>query len=439
MKEARDEAVWSMCRVGSREGGRNARRDEVQARHPREEGSDDHASTTGSSSGKSSDDSSVTSPVLSTSTLQTTPSPPPPGDRKDQPLMRRPVTIAVDPVLNPPKLLHTIPHVPVTAAHLPNYSLEAFKGVWERKPCNHYTMPGVASCERAMAQKAQAAAAAAAGPQAQYDLDLDQKDQADSSNQTLLRIPPQMSCMRVADEVLTTMYEVTSWNNYEDEYEILDETTPYPKSHSDNGQSRAASTKTRDLNLTQGQFRSPQRGPVRRRWMILSSHKHTVTESDRDTSYHHRGEPGTPPKRPRVLSPTLLPSPDLHDKYELQNSPSRLRKRSSEDLGRNDVEHGKRIKMSGEEEDSGSGDSPPRSISMSVTAEESDDVGDENVGVVRVGLAPNFGAATVPRSATPQDKVISNGGLVPPPPPVAKRKIPLPGQGRKRANVDDDQ
>ncbi|EEB93095.1 hypothetical protein MPER_08298, partial [Moniliophthora perniciosa FA553] len=127
MKELRDEAVW-FDGVDWLERRRNARCEEMQARTPREEGSDDHASTTGSSSGKSSDESSLISPVLSTSTLQTTPSPPPPTNRKDQTVKWRPVTIAVDPVLNPPKLLHPIPYVPLmAAAHLPHFSMEAFK------------------------------------------------------------------------------------------------------------------------------------------------------------------------------------------------------------------------------------------------------------------------------------------------------------------------
>jgi hypothetical protein len=313
-------------------------------------------------------------------------------------------------------------------------------------------------------QKAQAAAAAAAGPQAQYEPGVNQKDEVRIQQPNPTQNPPQIELQEVADEVLDDDVRSDILEYDEDEYELDDDDTKSEISQGDHGH-RSVYTPLRQVERTRSRSPSPRpHVDLSSEVLRLRQRKHEISASpkavsprkrsvdeiddtsprtqsreDRDTSYHHRGEPGTPPKRPRVLSPTLLPSPDLNDKYELQNSPSRLRKRSSEDLGRNEVEHGKRIKMSGEEEDSGSGDSPPRSTSMSVTAEESDDVGDENVGVVRVGLAPAFGAATVPRSATPQDKVIPNGGLVPPPPPVAKRKIPLPGQGRKRANVDDDQ
>ncbi|KAK7030936.1 hypothetical protein VNI00_013882 [Paramarasmius palmivorus] len=343
MKELRDEAVW-FDGVDWLERRRNARRDEVQARHPREEGSDDHASTTGSSSGKSSDDSSVTSPVLSTSTLQTTPSPPPPGDRKDQPLMRRPVTIAVDPVLNPPKLLHTIPHVPVTAAHLPNYSLEAFKGVW-REACQPLYHCRCSICERAM-HKAQAAAAAAAGPQAQYEPGVDQKDQVRIQQPNPTQNPPQIELHEVADEVLDDDVRSDVLEYDEDEYELDDDDTKSEISQGDHGH-RSVYTPLRQVERTRSRSPSPRpHVDVSSEVLRLRQRKHEISTSpkavsprkrsvdemddtspqaqsreDRDTSYHHRGEPGTPPKRPRVLSPTLLPSPDLHDKYELQNSP----------------------------------------------------------------------------------------------------------------------
>lgn len=130
-------------------------------------------STTGSGSStsdsKSGASSSATSPVLSTSTLQTTPSPSPisssspsldvtPREGDDcleesvspisdssvpvqktkpvaPPLPPRPstqsITIAISPILNPPRLLRPIPYVPVTLGHLPSYSLEAFRAVSE--------------------------------------------------------------------------------------------------------------------------------------------------------------------------------------------------------------------------------------------------------------------------------------------------------------------
>lgn len=91
------------------------------------------------SSGASSRSPTDTSPVLSTSTLQTTPSPPPLRDedgdvKKDDvsvpsptPVLRMPrnvaaPAIAVGPILDPPRILRAIPHVPETAAHFPSYT-----------------------------------------------------------------------------------------------------------------------------------------------------------------------------------------------------------------------------------------------------------------------------------------------------------------------------
>ncbi|KIL61970.1 hypothetical protein M378DRAFT_25846 [Amanita muscaria Koide BX008] len=142
------------------------------------------------SSNKSGASSSATSPVLSTTTLQTTPSPPPvsssspssldvaprepDGDMDDvssnegprhahgkdraaplppPSLPPRPpprlITIAVSPVLNPPKLLRPIPYVPVTLSHLPHYSIEAFRAVW-REACAPLYHCRCKICERAM-------------------------------------------------------------------------------------------------------------------------------------------------------------------------------------------------------------------------------------------------------------------------------------------------
>ncbi|KAJ7591712.1 hypothetical protein C8J56DRAFT_780928 [Mycena floridula] len=93
----------------------------------------------GQGSDSSTNSSTSTSPVLSTTTLQTTPSPPPVDSSKQspsssptsasKPVAPRPITIAVAPVLDPPRLLPSIPHVPVTVKHLPQFSLEAFKSV----------------------------------------------------------------------------------------------------------------------------------------------------------------------------------------------------------------------------------------------------------------------------------------------------------------------
>jgi hypothetical protein len=120
------------------------------APRPKEDDLDSMTSSSSSSaSGKYSSHtpSNSTSPVLSTSTLQTTPSPPPLSDegaeptknekmaveRQEKMLASRPRLIPFDPVKSPPRLLGTIPYIPATIAHLPNYSLDAIRTV-----CSHF-------------------------------------------------------------------------------------------------------------------------------------------------------------------------------------------------------------------------------------------------------------------------------------------------------------
>ncbi|KAL0955531.1 hypothetical protein HGRIS_001769 [Hohenbuehelia grisea] len=152
LAELRDEAVW-FDGIDWLEKRRNAQRDqrESRLRHAREEGSDDSACSTASSK---SGDSDTTSPVLSTTTLQTTPSPPPNEDKvvEEAELVSRPVTIAVDPVLDPPRLLRPIPHIPVTISHLPQYSLDSFKTVW-RNACEPLYHCRCSICERAQTKE----------------------------------------------------------------------------------------------------------------------------------------------------------------------------------------------------------------------------------------------------------------------------------------------
>jgi hypothetical protein len=74
----------------------------------------------------SSEDSNATSPVLSTSTLQTTPSPEPTKDDVSSTI--EPASpIPVHPVLENPTLIHSIPYVPETFAHLPHYSINTLQ------------------------------------------------------------------------------------------------------------------------------------------------------------------------------------------------------------------------------------------------------------------------------------------------------------------------
>ncbi|KAJ7678643.1 hypothetical protein B0H17DRAFT_1206701 [Mycena rosella] len=154
-RERRRNARAEAGAVGVEEGDRE--RDGERERRHRAEGSDDSSEGTPRTSG--------TSPVLSTSTLGTTPSPPPLGEHHKGTEEQRQPTIAVMPVLDPPRLLRPIPYVPETIAHLPPYSIEALRTVW-REACAPLYHCRCSICERAMAvaQAAQGGDPAATAP-----------------------------------------------------------------------------------------------------------------------------------------------------------------------------------------------------------------------------------------------------------------------------------
>ncbi|KAF5353111.1 hypothetical protein D9758_008780 [Tetrapyrgos nigripes] len=70
----------------------------------------------------------------------------------------KPITIPISPVLDPPRMLRPIPYIPVSIAHLPQYSLELVKNVW-REACAPLYHCRCRICIRA-AEKANAALAA---------------------------------------------------------------------------------------------------------------------------------------------------------------------------------------------------------------------------------------------------------------------------------------
>lgn len=117
--------------------GESERRREREGERERER-EEDSASSASSRSGGS----HTTSPVLSTTTLQTTPSPPPAHEKdkcageRDAAMRKQPppvvIPIPISPVLPSPRLIHPIPYIPVTLAHMAQYSLEAFKNVCAR-------------------------------------------------------------------------------------------------------------------------------------------------------------------------------------------------------------------------------------------------------------------------------------------------------------------
>ncbi|KAH8103527.1 hypothetical protein BXZ70DRAFT_889154 [Cristinia sonorae] len=157
VQELRDEAVWfnGIDWLERRANRAREERDRIRGQAPRITEEDD------SSSSSRSDGSHTTSPVLSTTTLQTTPSPPPSGDPSSSPkeedlAASSPVApasiqlpIPISPVLKSPQLIHPIPYIPVTTAHLPYYSMESLKHAW-REACAPLYHCRCSICERAI-------------------------------------------------------------------------------------------------------------------------------------------------------------------------------------------------------------------------------------------------------------------------------------------------
>ncbi|KAJ7616651.1 hypothetical protein FB45DRAFT_1064031 [Roridomyces roridus] len=146
-----DGVDWSERRKNARKDAEAREREEEDAQRARRltDGSDD--SSEDGTSRTSDTGSSAT--VHSTPTLGTTPTPPPPEEPTKETLQERThgqPTIAVMPVLHPPRLLRPIPHVPDTIEHLPPYSMESLRLVW-REACAPLYHCRCTVCERAMA------------------------------------------------------------------------------------------------------------------------------------------------------------------------------------------------------------------------------------------------------------------------------------------------
>lgn len=131
LTQLRDEAVW-FDGVDWLERRRNVERERALERERKSRRLSSDGSSTSSSS-KSDASESAASPT----TLQTTPSPPPVKDKDEhvssveaRPVYK-PVTIAVSPVLDPPRPLRHIPFIPSGEAILdmPNSTMESFKMV----------------------------------------------------------------------------------------------------------------------------------------------------------------------------------------------------------------------------------------------------------------------------------------------------------------------
>ncbi|GJE97326.1 hypothetical protein PsYK624_135420 [Phanerochaete sordida] len=145
VKELRDHATW-LKGVDWLERRVVREREERQRR---QRSVDEDSSSSSRSSG-----SHETSPVLSTTTLQTTPSPPP-SSVKDEDSESSPVAVSSPAIpvseaaLQTHELIRPIPYVPITIAHLPQYSIECVRTIW-REACTPLYQCRCSICERTM-------------------------------------------------------------------------------------------------------------------------------------------------------------------------------------------------------------------------------------------------------------------------------------------------
>ncbi|KAJ7580818.1 hypothetical protein C8J56DRAFT_1057773 [Mycena floridula] len=214
------------------------RRNETRTREANETRTREANETTkGQGSDSSTNSSTSTSPVLSTTTLQTTSSPPAIDTSKptisrnsgsilsesassrsipsessriispessntlasesssptsaSKPVAPKLITTTVASVLDPPRLLLSTPHIPVTVKHLPQFSLQAFKLVW-REACAPLYHCRCSICERAQTKlnEANAAASNAAGTE---NADPIQVDAIDDATKGIQVIPDRLS------------------------------------------------------------------------------------------------------------------------------------------------------------------------------------------------------------------------------------------------------
>jgi len=336
-----------------------------------------------------SDGSHTTSPVLSTTTLHTTPSPPPshPEEKEHEPTTTtataRPkppqviIPIPVSPVLDSPKLLHPIPYVPVTLAHMAQYSLEAFKQVW-REACAPLYHCRCSVCERAMI-KANVAAGNPVTPQVR----------SAPQNESQTRVPqpqpqPPPEYENLSEIVLEEVRVPRSKLVKEEEEEELEEEELYEDEEEESEEE-------------QYELANP------------CSETHTITprkrsSGDLEAENAATGDPievprtSTPPKRPRRDSDRPVDDRARRGESVAPIPTPRQRKRSSEelDVGNDSLSRGdslqKRLRV---EESSPGSHSAPRALSVSPPeVDRADgysrkgfvDAGDGDFSCLRTGL-----------------------------------------------------
>ncbi|KAF8623314.1 hypothetical protein AX17_001614 [Amanita inopinata Kibby_2008] len=275
----------------------------------------------------------------------------------------RPVTIAVSPILNPPRLLRPIPYVPTTLSHLPQYSLEAFRAVW-REACAPLYHCRCKICDRAMA-KANADAAANAQTNGNVPVSSQAPETRQSGNNNpRMPIQPHQGLKKPVEIKLDEVAEVDGEGEEEveleefeheddevgyDEYEEEDDlevSSTYEEygereSYSPSSFPRAATPQVvpegeEDLESEPAEQRHEHRTS---RLMYISdddssssamhqSRKRSCDELDEDTQVRCKKE-DTPPKRARKGDATMSPALAVG-----RTNP--MRKRSSEELDDDD-------------------------------------------------------------------------------------------------------
>ncbi|KAJ3965171.1 hypothetical protein EV361DRAFT_1021121 [Lentinula raphanica] len=334
MKELQEEGTW-LNGVDWLERRRNARHD-VPAR---EEATNDNHSTSSGSSKSSDESSTVTGPVLSTSTLQITSSPPPmeetPAETETK-NVHRAVDIAVMPVFNSPRLIHPIPHVPVMAAHLPYFSLEAFRMasiILSEELCNNII------CERTQAAVTEAAAVAAVAAgvlhrtQVPDDADVHRVDpvREDDNNDEVVEI--ELEDVEGAGEEIDYLEydddDVFDSEEVESRYDIR------RRSRSPHRHDRPRYTPSIPISPRK---RSCEQIDEERLYRHGDSEdRETNSDIDATTSLTHRRQTGTPPKRLHSVGLPVSKSLSVDDPAQRM-----LHKRNLEEV---DVRDGKRAKI----------------------------------------------------------------------------------------------
>ncbi|EIW53922.1 uncharacterized protein TRAVEDRAFT_60523 [Trametes versicolor FP-101664 SS1] len=340
MRELRDESSWYN---GIDWLERRANERLAERRRAKERDEDD------SSSSSHSTGSHTTSPVLSTTTLQTTPSPPPSG-KEDDALASSPMTTAppvlTSPLLKSPDIIRMIPYVPVTAQHLPYYSIEAFGYVW-REACAPLYQCQCSICERAMLN-VNLALRSTVPTQAQLHPSAVAAQVSPPTNPT----PPVQ--IKIQDAPLEPELAVVQGDEDDldgSEDESLDEDGESERGDVDgDGDDATSLSLSLSATISVPDSDTPASEAHGTPQVTATTRKRPSTELDNDafdelhpgvtfptSQPSERG--GTPPKRARrhgsfdgTLSSPAAPTPVGKATASLVDSPSRQRKRSSEEL-----------------------------------------------------------------------------------------------------------